>query len=577
MEPHTKVADSNIDNDELIYAVNDKPPFIKLVLLGMQQVLLMSVYLVLIIIVVQAAHLPDNISLDAVRMGMIALAIATFIQALKPPYGSGYLAPPVVSAIYLKASLLAADAGGLPLVLGMTIFSGLMEVLFSRFIYQLRAIFPPGISGFIIAIVGIELGLEGLSQFLGVARSDTLNFKAHIFIGLLTLGTMVAISIWWRGLIKLVCSFIGLTVGFIVAYLLGRIDPAKIAQLKAIPFFSFPHVDFISYNFSFSLMLPFFIASVAAALRTVGVVTTCQKINDLSWKNPNLKSIQGGVLADGLGSITAGLCGIPGISTGPSLVGVSKATGATSHYIAFAVSILLILLSILPKFASLLLMMPMSVIGPALMFTGSFMIIGGINVMTSRNIDTRMTYVIGLAFLFGLSKEMYPTFYSSLPAVLQKITCTSLSLSVIIALSLHLLFRIGIQKQAMLTLDNKEMSPEKLTQFIMNYAQSWQLNSSLMERVTQTTNAILLHLHNAQLAVGDIDVVLAYDQIDIIVKVEYSGDLLVLPYVNQKKTFFLEEEAFSFGLSDFLIGVYPDKFEHFTADKKVHLHLYFNV
>jgi NCS2 family nucleobase:cation symporter-2 len=51
----------------------------------------------------------------------------------------------------------------------------------------------------------------------------------------------------------------------------------------------------------------------------------------------------------------------------------------------------------------------------------------------------------------------------------------------------------------------------------------------------------------------------------------------VLPFVNQKKPVFLEEEAFSFGLSDFLIGVYPDKFEHFTADKKVHLHLYFNI
>jgi xanthine permease XanP len=36
-------------------------------------------------------------------------------------------------------------------------------------------------------------------------------------------------------------------------------------------------------------------------LRTVGVITTCQKINDLDWKRPELKSIQRGIVADGIG------------------------------------------------------------------------------------------------------------------------------------------------------------------------------------------------------------------------------------------------------------------------------------
>nr|HAT8714509.1 xanthine/uracil/vitamin C permease [Legionella jordanis] len=567
-----------MNNEELIYGVNDKPPLVKLFLLALQHVLLMSVYLVLIIIVVRAAHLTSDIALDAVRMGMIALAVATSIQALRPPVGSGYLAAPVVSAIYLKASLLAADAGGLPLVLGMTIFSGLMEVLFSRFVYQLRAIFPPGISGFIIAIVGIELGLEGLNQFLGIARVDSLNFERHIFIGLLTLGTMVSLSIWWRGIIKLVCSFLGLAIGFLSAYLLGSIAPEKIAELKNIPFFALPHVQFISYHFSFSLILPFFVASIAAALRTVGVITTCQKINDSSWKNPDLKSIKGGVFADGLGAIVAGLFGIPGISTGPSLVGVSTATGATSRYIAFAASVLLLLLSLLPKFASLLLIMPMSVIGPALMFTGSFMIVGGIEVMTSRNIDTRMTYVIGLALLFGLSKEIYPGFYNSLPPLLQAITCTSLSLSVIVALSLHLLFRLGIRKQAVFSFgDEQESSAEKLKEFILARGKQWKIDSYHMERIALTIGSIMHHLLHGHLAISSINVILSYDQIDVAVKIQYEGDLLILPFVNQKKSSFLEEEAFSYGLSDFLIGVYPDKFERSMVDNKSEINLYFNV
>ncbi|WP_419420819.1 uracil-xanthine permease family protein [Legionella sp. D16C41] len=566
-----------MDDDELIYGVNDKPPFVKLFLLAIQHVILMTVYLVLIIIVVRAAHLSSDIALDSVRMGMIALAIATSLQALKPPLGSGYLAAPVVSAIYLKSSLIAAAVGGLPLVLGMTIFAGLLEIIFSRFVYQLRAIFPPGISGFIISVVGIDLGLEGLSQFLEAGAGPYhMSPAKHIIVGLLTLGTMISFSIWWRGIIKLICSFIGIVIGFLAAYLLGAIDPAEITKLQAIPFFAWPNINFISYKFSLSLVFPFLISSIAAALRTVGVITTCQKINDPSWKTPNIKSIKGGVLADGLGAITAGICGIPGISTGPSLVGVSKATGATSRYIAFTTSILLIILALFPQVTSLLLIMPMSVIGPALMFTGSFMIVGGISVMSSRNIDTRMTYVIGLALLFGLSRKIYEPFYSSLPAIFQTVTSTSLSLSVVIALALHLLFRLGIRKQAVFNL-KENMSKSELTMFILEQSRRWKINEAIIKRINLTTAAIIQHLQNMDLATNSIEVVLTYNEVDVIVEFQYAGDLLVLPFVNQKKSVFVEEESFSYGLSDFLIGVYPDKFERFMVNNIAHLKLYFIV
>ena len=37
--------------------------------------------------------------------------------------------------------------------------------------------------------------------------------------------------------------------------------------------------------------------------------------------------------------------------------------------------------------------------------------------------------------------------------------------------------------------------------------------------------------------------------------------MLPLPNVGVRKRFFLEEESFSYGLADFLNGVYPDRME----------------
>jgi hypothetical protein len=52
--------------------------------------------------------------------------------------------------------------------------------------------------------------------------------------------------------------------------------------------------------------------SVAAGLRTVGVITTCQRINDVNWKRPDRRSIAGGVLADGLGCAIGEALGVSG-------------------------------------------------------------------------------------------------------------------------------------------------------------------------------------------------------------------------------------------------------------------------
>ncbi|NIV64648.1 MAG: xanthine/uracil/vitamin C permease, partial [Nitrosopumilaceae archaeon] len=122
----------------------------------------------------------------------------------------------------------------------------------------------------------------------------------------------------------------------------------------------------MSYNFDYTLLPAFLTAGLAAALRTIGVLTTCQKINDDDWKRPDISSIKKGVLADGIGCMLGGIMGTPGMNSSPSIIGVAKATGATSKYIAFPTAAILIVLAFFPKISSFFLMLPLSVIGAAL-------------------------------------------------------------------------------------------------------------------------------------------------------------------------------------------------------------------
>jgi xanthine permease XanP len=91
---------------DLIYARDEKPPTIPLIAVGFQHVAVICPYLVMVALVVGAAKLPQEAARNAMGLAMISVAFLTVLQSLRlGPVGSGYLCPPVVSAIYLPSGL----------------------------------------------------------------------------------------------------------------------------------------------------------------------------------------------------------------------------------------------------------------------------------------------------------------------------------------------------------------------------------------------------------------------------------------------------------------------------------------
>ncbi len=228
--------------NNLTYAVDEVPPLGKLILLGLQQVLVIGIYLVMVVIVVRAAGAPDAVARSAVSLGMVALGIAAILQALrKGPIGSGYLAPPVVSAVYLHPSLSAVAHGGLALTFGMTVCAGVCEMGLSRLLHYLRAFFPTVVCGFIVMAVGIELGLIGTKQLLDVqAKVPDAALGLHVTVASITLITMVGLAVWGRGMIRLLSSLLGLLFGCLCALLLGLISPQALQSIRTTPLFGLP-------------------------------------------------------------------------------------------------------------------------------------------------------------------------------------------------------------------------------------------------------------------------------------------------------------------------------------------------
>lgn len=564
---------------DLVFGLDERPPIVSWIVLGFQHVAVICPYLVLVALVVEAARLPADRAVSFMAMAMLGIAIYTLLQAnRRGPIGSGYLCPPVVSAIYLPGCLVAAATGGMPLVAGMILVSGLAEIGLARIVGKFRKVFPAAVSGVILMAVGLELARIAMSIAWSPELPGSRAFGGVEIVFGVTLLTMVALSIWSRGPLHLYCALIGIIVGYLAAAVFGQLTPSFFAGLHDSSVFALPLTFPQGITFDAALVLPFVIAAVASGLRTVGTLTTCQQINDAGWTRPDMKSIAGGVTADGLGCAIGGLFSAPGLSASPSLVGIQKATGATSRRIALSIALLLVVLACLPMVASLIVHMPKPVMAGALFFNGSFMFVGGIQVALSRPLTLRSTFLIGLTTLSAVGVLLYPEFFHRLPNWTHSITQSAISMATSMAVLLNLLFLVGRWRydDTQIEIHDREVSRPQLEQFVASEGKAWKLPAADTERISAVVGDLLDQIAADGLTEDAISVRAGWDEYDVTISIRYRGTLPHIANARPKKDY-LDEQAFISGLSGYLSGIHADRVEPFVKDRQCELKLTFRI
>jgi xanthine permease XanP len=447
LEPRVKVP-CRVKPANLIYSVDEVPPLSLTLALGLQHVFVMSVGWIFVVVIAASIGASTPETQAMIRISMIASGLATILQAqTRGPMGSGYLCPLSCGASYVSASILAGQAGGLPLLWGMTAFSGMFESLLSRFMKSLRKLFPPEVTGLVVAMVGIGLVRIGAPRFAGYHTAQKLTDSRALAIALLTLAAMLAPTLWSKGKLRLYPVLIGLFTGYSASILTGVLNVNQLRPVLDAPFLSFPHRPVAGLSFSWLMVLPFLIASVCSVLKGVGDLTLCEKINDSNWKRTEMKDVSGGVFVSGLSSALSGLLGGVGQSTFSSSVGLSMATGATSRNIAWPVGLICIALAFFPRIAAIFSVMPEPVMGAVMAYVACFMMLGGLQVMLSRMLDSRRIFAIGIAFFFGLSVDTVPGIYAAAPAWIRPLFSSSLAFGTVLVVALNVLFQLGTSKR----------------------------------------------------------------------------------------------------------------------------------
>jgi NCS2 family nucleobase:cation symporter-2 len=543
----------------LLYGVEDTPPRQVIWFSALQQMAIATIYIIYPLIVIREAGLALGQTISILQFSCLVLGIAAVLQALpRGPVGSRLMAPSCLTGLYLASSLAAVKVGGMPLVWGMTIVAGFVEMGLSTVWRRLRAFVPPECAGLIVFFIGGIIVLAACQMLLADGPQGRAS-PIEWLISAAAIAIMLALHVWSKSGLKIYCVLIGMFFGFLMSIAAGILTYADLRPILQLPLISPPGIAHISLAFDWSMVVPFAITGVAAAMSATAVLTTHQKFVDSDWVRPDMSSIGRGVLGDGIATTFSGVLGTYGVTLSNANAGLVAATGVASRRIAFALAILLALLALQPRLLGVLTLMPRPVMASAMLFIAAFIMISGIQIITMRVLDGRRTLVIGLGLATFFGATVYQSAFAGAPQWAQPIVTTPLVLATLVALGLNLVFRIGVKRRVGMTVDAAAPDLREVTAFIERSAGSWGARRDVTNRlefaVQQAVEAVIAYCA----AKGPITLNLSFDEFVISADILYEGSPMEFPAEPPGRDELLEQETGYPRLAGFLVRQYTDR------------------
>ena len=460
-----------------VYNTDDALPKGTLLLSVIQHLFAIAVYMTYPVIISAAVCGTADMTANLISLTLIGCGFATLLLSSKR-FGTGFPMPIIPNSSYLPASVLAAGAGGIPLLSGMLILSGLLEMLVSRFTRFFRRIFPEEVTGVVLFLLGIAIIPTAFPLFFGSTNGSPLD-PASAVVGAVTLLSIILFSIAKPRFCKFYSTILGMALGCVTAVILGVFSGDVLAEAADLALFAIPTPAFLSgCTFDAALLVPFLIGVVCIIMKTAGNLTLLSSYTGKGDRN----TLSRGLLLEGAGlSLTGALGGI-GVGTSSSDAGLVVSTGIASRKIGVGVGLLLILFGFMPVVAWVFRILPRPVLGAVLLYAIVFVMIGGIQSLSSRMLDTRRTFAVLLPILIGVSSGFCPYLYADLPAWAALFFASPLTAGSITAVLLGMLFKIGIPHRKSAVLERTAVYD-----FVQECGKLWTLNRLQVSAIAKET------------------------------------------------------------------------------------------
>ena len=414
----------------------------KTFILSVQHLLAMYAGAILVPIIVGTSldFTPEQIAF-LVTIDIFMCGVATFLQVWK---GTGTGLPIVLGCTFTAVApmILIGQTKGIDVLYGSLFLSGILVVIIAPFFSQLVRFFPPVVTGSVVTIIGINLMPVAMNYLAGGEGAKDYGNGNNIVLGVVTLLVILIIQRLTTGFFKSIAILIGLLVGTILASTFGSVDVKQVGEAH---WFALPQpFRFSMFSFDFGATLVFFIVALVSLIESTGVY---HALSQITGKQLDRKDFRKGYTAEGLAIMLGSIFNAFPYTAYSQNVGLVSLSGAKKNNVIYGMVILLLICGCIPKLGALANMIPLPVLGGAMIAMFGMVMAYGVSIL--GNIDFKNQnnlLIIAVSVGLGTGISAVPQAFESLGEQFAWLTQNGIVLGALSAIILNFFFN-GIKYQ----------------------------------------------------------------------------------------------------------------------------------
>ncbi|AMQ19264.1 uracil-xanthine permease family protein [Thermococcus peptonophilus] len=424
-----------VEKPVLKVGIEEKVEPAKAFVFGLQHVLAMFGATVTVPLVVGGAV---GLSGDQIAMMiqavLLAMGIATLLQTI---IGTRYPIVQGSSFAFIPGLISIGSTIGMAAVQGALIVGGLIEGLVGwlGIIGKIRKLFTPLVTGVTITLIGFSLANVALMNFFNAyADPNGTNVWKAVLVATVTFLTTVFVALKAKGSLKATPVVVGAAVGCLISIPLGL---TNFSLIESLPILNVPK--------PFPWGAPVFDTAAIVILLFAFMVSIIESVGDyhaiatVTGAEITEKHIGRGIGAEGLACSIAGFLGACGTTSYSENIGVVALTKVGSRHVVQVGAVILIFLSLFPKFAGLLASMPAPVLGGLTLALYGMISVTGLRLIKEKvEFTDRNVLILAAALIAGLGAPQLPeSLFHALPRIISSILESGMAVGAITAIILE--------------------------------------------------------------------------------------------------------------------------------------------
>lgn len=296
------------------------------------------------------------------------------------------------SFAFIAPIVKATELYGLPGTLSGLVAVGAVYAIMSilvrvRGVGFISRLFPPVVVGPVIMLIGLSLAGTGVAMA-----------SSNWTLAIISLLTTIVVSMFGKGILKLIPIFAGIVVGYIASICFGIIDFQPVAEAS---WFALP--EFVKPQFNWEAIIFMIPVAIAPVIEHIGDVYAINEVTGKDFvKDPGLHRT---MLGDGLACAVASLIGGPPVTTYSEVTGAVSLTKISDPAVLRIAALFGIFFSVFGKMSALLKTIPEAVLGGIMLLLFGSIASVGVNSLIKNQVDlgdTRNLVIASLILTLGI-------------------------------------------------------------------------------------------------------------------------------------------------------------------------------